>query len=214
MAYFPMFIELQDAPCLVLGGGAIAYHKVMVLRDFGAFVTVIAPNIQDSILQTDGVECIYRTYDVMDLEGKVLVVAATNDTAVNHQISGDCRTRGIPVNAVDQPEDCDFIFPSYIRKGEVVAAFSSGGQSPVVTQYLKRRNEVVVTDTVGRLAECLGSLRQAVKEQIPLLWQRKAVYENILQMGLALGRVPEETAIQNIIKEMKKDGTYEAPEDE
>ena len=209
-----MFIELQDAPCLVLGGGAIAYHKVMVLRDFGAFVTVIAPNIQDSILQTDGVECIYRTYDVMDLEGKVLVVAATNDTAVNHQISGDCRTRGIPVNVVDQPEDCDFIFPSYIRKGEVVAAFSSGGQSPVVTQYLKRRNEVVLTDTVGRLTECLGSLRQAVKEQISLPWHRKAVYENILQMGLALGRVPEETAIQNIIKEMKKDGTYEAPEDE
>ena len=214
MVYFLIFIELQDAPCLVLGGGAIAYHKVMVLRDFGAFVTVIAPNIQDSILQTDGVECIYRTYDVMDLEGKVLVVAATNDTAVNHQISGDCRTRGIPVNVVDQPEDCDFIFPSYIRKGEVVAAFSSGGQSPVVTQYLKRRNEVVLTDTVGRLTECLGSLRQAVKEQISLPWHRKAVYENILQMGLALGRVPEETAIQNIIKEMKKDGTYEAPEDE
>ena len=85
MAYFPMYIELQDAPCLVLGGGSIACHKVMVLRDFEALVTVIAPEIQDSIKETEGVECIYREYKGEDLEGKVLVVAATDDTAVNHK---------------------------------------------------------------------------------------------------------------------------------
>lgn len=214
LAYFPMYIELQDAPCLVLGGGSIACHKVMVLRDFGALVTVIAPEIHDSIKEADGVECIYREYDGADLEGKVLVVAATDDTAVNRRISEECRTRGILVNAVDQPEDCDFIFPSYIRKGGVVAAFSSGGQSPVVTQYLKRKNETVVTDMVGRMAECLGSLRQTVKDQIPQPWQRKAVYEKILQIGLAEGQVPDESVIQNILKEMEKDGPYEAAENE
>ena len=214
LAYFPMFIDLQDAPCLVLGGGSIARHKVMVLRDFGALVTVVAPEIQDSIAETDGVECIYREYNVRDLEGKVLVIAATGDAAINHQISEVCRSRGIMVNAVDQPEDCDFIFPSYIRKGGVVAAFSSGGQSPVVTQYLKRENQTVVTDTVGKLAECLGSLRQMVKEQIPQPWQRKAVYERILQMGLAMGQVPEESVIRNILKEMEKDGPYETAENE
>lgn len=214
LAYFPVFIELQDVPCLVLGGGSIARRKVMVLRDFGALVTVIAPDIQDSILETDGVECIYREYNVGDLEGKVLVVAATDDTVTNHQISEACRARGILVNAVDQPEDCDFIFPSYIRKGGVVAAFSSGGQSPVVAQYLKRENETVVTDAVGKLAECLGSLRQTVKEQISQPWRRKAVYEKILQMGLAAGQVPEESAIENMIKEMEEDGPYETAENE
>jgi len=213
LAYFPMFIELQNAPCLVLGGGGIARRKVMVLRDFGALVTVIAPEIQASIRQISGVKCIDREYQREDLMGRRLVVAATDNAALNHEISEACRAGGILVNAVDQPEDCDFIFPAYIRKGEVAAAFCSGGQSPAVAQYLKRQNHDVVTDLVGQLAECLGSLRQLVRERIPQQ-ERKAVYERILQMGLAAGRVPEQTAIQNIIKEMEKDGSYEAVKDE
>lgn len=84
----------------------------------------------------------------------------------------------------------------------------------MVTQYLKRENQTVVTDTVGELAECLGSLRQMVKEQISQPWQRKAVYERILQMGLAMGQAPEESVIRNIIKEMEKDGSYETAENE
>ncbi len=213
MAYFPMFIELRDAPCLVIGGGGIALRKVMVLRDFGALVTVIAPDIQESICEISGVECIHREYGSEDLRGRRLVVAATDNAALNHQISEACRAGGIMVNAVDQPEDCDFIFPAYIRKGEVAAAFCSGGQSPAVAQYLKRRNHDVVTELVGQLAECLGSLRRPVRERIPRR-KRKAVYERILQMGLASGRVPEETAIQNIIKEMEKDGPHEKVKDE
>jgi uroporphyrin-III C-methyltransferase/precorrin-2 dehydrogenase/sirohydrochlorin ferrochelatase/precorrin-2 dehydrogenase/sirohydrochlorin ferrochelatase len=110
-----------------------------------------------------------------------------------------CRTRGIPVNAVDQQEDCDFIFPSYIREGEVVAAFSSGGQSPVVTQYLKRENKPIVTAELGELAAELGKIREEVKSRIAAEEGRKAVYQEILSLGLRLKRVPKKTEIENIL---------------
>lgn len=142
------------------------------------------------------------------------MVAATDDEDMNRRISQDCRARGIPVNAVDQPEDCDFIFPSYLRKGEVVAAFSSGGRSPVITQYLRQKNETVLTDTLGQLAECLGSLRQTAKKQIREPHKRREFYYELLQLGLAEDRIPEETEIRNVMREVMEDGPYETVEDE
>ena len=209
MSFFPMLIELEGAPCLVVGGGEVARRKAMVLCDFGALVTVVAPDICSSIYDMEGVICHCRQYEETDLQDRSLVVAATADAALNHRISEECRARGIPVNAVDQPEDCDFIFPSYIRRGEVVAAFSSGGQSPVVAQYLKRKNEPVLTDELGQLAECLGSLRKMVKKRIRNPQRRREVYERVLRLGLVNERVPQETEIQNIIKEMEDHGPYE-----
>jgi uroporphyrin-III C-methyltransferase/precorrin-2 dehydrogenase/sirohydrochlorin ferrochelatase/precorrin-2 dehydrogenase/sirohydrochlorin ferrochelatase len=199
MSYFPMFIELQNCPCLVVGGGSVALRKVKVLRDFGGAVTVVAPEIQEPIRCLEDVCCQERSFEETDLENVKLVVAATDDNEQNHRISQMCRTRGIPVNAVDQQEDCDFIFPSYIREGEVVAAFSSGGQSPVVTQYLKRENKPIVTAELGELAAELGKIREEVKSRIAAEEGRKAVYQEILSLGLRLKRVPKKTEIENIL---------------
>ena len=137
MPYFPMFIELKDCPCLVVGGGSIASRKVAVLEDFGAKVTVIAPEISPEIRAMGTAICLEKEFDETDIKDWVLVVAATNDARLNRRVSKACRDRKIPVNAVDQIEDCSFIFPAYRKEGDVVAAFSSGGQSPSVAQYLK-----------------------------------------------------------------------------
>lgn len=214
VSFFPMFIELEGVSCLVVGGGGIAQRKVMVLCDFGALVTVVAPEICPELCHEDRIEYCCRNYVESDLQGRYLVVAATDDADLNHRISQDCRDRGILVNAVDQPDDCDFIFPSYLKKGDVVAAFSSGGRSPVVTQYLKQKNEPLVTDTLGQLAECLGALRQLAKKKIRDPKKRKNFYEKLLQLGLAENKIPEETEIQNMVKEMEKDGPYETTENE
>lgn len=209
MSFFPMFIKLENVSCLVVGGGGVAHRKAMVLCDFGALVTVVAPEICPELCQMDGIEYCIRNYRESDLRGRCLVVAATDDEDMNRRISQDCRARGIPVNAVDQPEDCDFIFPSYLRKGEVVAAFSSGGRSPVITQYLRQKNETVLTDTLGQLAECLGSLRQTAKKQIREPHKRREFYYELLQLGLAEDRIPEETEILNVMREVMEDGPYE-----
>ena len=115
---------------------------------------------------------------------QIFVIAATDDQKTNHEISQICRRKKIPVNAVDQKEDCSFIFPSYVKEGEVVAAFSSGGQSPLITQYLKEKIKPDLNKELGQLAQILGSLRKLAKSCIATEQERKAFYKELLQIGL------------------------------
>lgn len=198
MAYFPLFMELNGVCCLVAGGGRIALHKVKVLKDFGAKVTVVADTILPELKVAEGICCLERNFVPEDLAGQALVVAATDDPGVNHRISLLCQKQRIPVNAVDQMEDCSFIFPAYVKEGEVVAAFVSGGQSPAVSQYLKERTRPVLTELVGRLASQLGGLREEVKRIVPKR-EQKAVYRALLRLGLEKESVLTEEEISQII---------------
>lgn len=197
MAYFPLFVELKGARCLVVGGGQIALHKAKVLHEFGAEVTAVAKEVLPELKEVC-VSCRKRGFLQEDLDGQALVVAATDDAGLNRRISILCRTRRVPVNAVDQIEDCSFIFPAYLKEEEVVAAFVSGGQSPVVTQYLKEQTRPVLTELVGRLASQLGSLRETVKRSVPER-ERKAVYRELLRLGLERERILTEEEIGQIL---------------
>lgn len=199
MAYFPMFVQLEGSPCLVVGGGGIALRKVRALKDFGARVLVAADEILDEIKGMDGVAWQERGFLAEDLEGMALVVAATDNKEENHRISCLCREKRIPVNAVDQIEDCSFIFPAYLKEGEVVAAFSSGGQSPVVAQYLKEQARPRVTGLLGDLAAQLGDMRGTVKKMEPA-GRRKAVYEELLRRGLDQGGLLSQEDIREIME--------------
>ena len=198
MSYFPMFIELKDKPCLVVGGGKVALRKAEALRDFGARVTVVAPDIQEELLASEGVVCLEKHFEISDLEGQEPAVAATGDPEQNHRISRACREAKIPVNAVDQKEDCSFIFPAYLKEGEVVAAFSSGGQSPLIAQYLKAQTMPAMTSTLGELAEVLGGLRERLRHLGPES-MRKNIYQEILEFGLKTGTVPSFEKIDEMI---------------
>lgn len=204
MSYFPMYIELKNEDCLVVGGGRVALRKVRVLLDFGARVSVVAPEILPEIKQIDGVVWTEKEFERSDVMGRKLVVAATGEKEQNHQIGQICMGQNIPVNAVDQIEDCSFIFPSYLRQGEVVAAFSSGGQSPVITQYLKEQARSVVTEHLGALASCLGSLRGHVKECVETEEDRKRLYVELLEMGLDSERIPTDEEIAAVIEKYRK----------
>lgn len=185
-----MFVELSGRKCLVIGGGRVAYRKVKVLNDFGADITVSAPEILCAIREIPGTKIIEQDWKcILDTEKWALVVAATDDWEVNHAVSEACRIRKIPVNAVDQEEDCTFIFPSYIKKGEVTGAFTSGGSSPLVTQYLKAQAEEYLTDFIGEIAEYLGSIREEVKREIAPE-NRKKLYRELLNLALKDERVP------------------------
>ncbi|MBD5460525.1 MAG: bifunctional precorrin-2 dehydrogenase/sirohydrochlorin ferrochelatase [Lachnospiraceae bacterium] len=213
MSYFPMFIELKNRRCLVVGGGRIALHKVKVLEDFGAAVTVAAPEILPEIRERADVICREKKFDLADLDGQELVVAATNDAKLNSRISEACRRAGIPVNAVDQMQDCDFIFPAYLKEGEVVAAFSSGGQSPALTQYLKEQMRPVMTPLLGELAARLGEIRELVRRRTRSESERKRIYQELLRETLEResvfsGEEAEET-IQKITGGNEDDGQTE-----
>jgi uroporphyrin-III C-methyltransferase/precorrin-2 dehydrogenase/sirohydrochlorin ferrochelatase/precorrin-2 dehydrogenase/sirohydrochlorin ferrochelatase len=190
MVYFPMMINLNERPCLVVGGGMVAFRKVRVLRDFGAKVTVTALSVCKEIEEISDIHISRKKFERDDVKGMVLVVAATDNHEENRAISRLCRAEGIPVNAVDEPQDCDFIFPSYRKEGDVVAAFSSGGNSPVLTQYLKEQNKTIVTKRIGEIADLLGDIREDVKRMIPVEKMRKNVYNEVLSELLQADELP------------------------
>ena len=203
MAYFPMFINIENQNCLVVGGGTVAFRKVQVLLDFKAAVTVIAPEVQEKLKKNLGnhITIYERKFVPEDLRDMTLVVAATDDKEQNHRIAELAKKACIPVNAVDQIEDCSFIFPSYIKKQNVVGAFSSAGNSPVITQYLKEERREVLDEQLGEINEYMGSVRDAVKAQVPTEPERRKVYQTVLTELLEEGRTGlKEDELLEIIK--------------
>ncbi len=198
MAYFPMFVDLKNKPCLIVGGGMVAYRKVKVLLDFEAMVTVVAKEVcrelsdpeRDS-MKLDLVELKEKQFEEKDCQGMALVIAATDDENLNHEIAQYCKSKGIPVNAVDQKEDCSFIFPSYVKEQNLVAAFSSGGNSPVLTQYLKGKEQEILTPFLGELNEAMGHLRQSVIDAYDTEEQRKEAFKEILYKAIESETLPE-----------------------
>lgn len=210
MAYFPMFVDMTERECLIVGGGNVAYRKVIVMLDFGAKVTVVAEDICDELrkLTIDDIASedktgsytankenritfIKRKFERKDCDGMEMVIAATDDNALNHEIAEYCKVNGIMVNAVDQKADCSFIFPSYIKEKNLVAAFSSGGNSPVLTQYLKGKEQEVLTPFLGELNEYMGQIREKVIAQYDTEAERKRVFKEILCAAIDNGRIPE-----------------------
>lgn len=210
MAYFPMFVDMTERECLIVGGGNVAYRKVIVMLDFGAKVTVVAEDICDELrkLTIDDIASedktgsytankenritfIKRRFERKDCDGMEMVIAATDDNALNHEIAEYCKAKAIMVNAVDQKADCSFIFPSYIKEKNLVAAFSSGGNSPVLTQYLKGKEQEILTPFLGELNEYMGQIREKVIAQYDTEAERKRVFKEILCAAIDNGRIPE-----------------------
>lgn len=194
MAYFPMFVDMTERECLIIGGGNVAYRKVIVMLDFGAKVTVVAEDICEELGKLtieNQITFIKRRFERKDCDGMEIVIAATDDNALNHEIAEYCKANGIMVNAVDQKADCSFIFPSYIKEKNLVAAFSSGGNSPVLTQYLKGKEQEILTPFLGELNEYMGQIREKVIAQYDTQAERKRVFKEILCAAIDNGRIPE-----------------------
>lgn len=217
MAYFPMFVDLTDKTCLVVGGGEVAYRKVKTLLDFDAKVTVVAESVcqrlaglagarnvtsENKMLSACGQDaekadaleqkitiCV-RPFQKEDCDGRLLVVAATDDKELNHNIAEYCKAAGIMVNAVDQKDDCSFIFSSYVREQNLVAAFSSGGKSPVLTQYLKKKETDILTPFLGTLNEYMGDIRADIISKYDSEEERKRAFCDIVYSAIENQKLP------------------------
>jgi siroheme synthase-like protein len=181
MGYYPVFLEMKDRPCVVVGGGAVAARKVEGLLAAGARVTVISPELTPALaaLKEEGrLHHIARPYREGDLEGYELAVVATDDGAVNAEVAREGRSASgrIWVNAVDDPPNCDFILPSVIRRGDIVIAASTGGASPALARRLREELEAFLSEDYGPLAELLQEVRQELRSRgivvDPEAWQR------------------------------------------
>ena len=184
MAYYPIFLELERCPCLVVGGGEVAYRKAAALVSCGATVSVVSPRLGHGLrrLAKQGkVRWRRHTFALGDLNGVQLAVAATDDQPVNEQVSRLARRRGIFVNVVDQPKLCSFIVPSVVRRGKLVLAISTGGASPALAKWIRRDVEKRYGSEFGRLVKGMATVRGRVLKKVPGVARRKRFFEQALQ---------------------------------
>ena len=196
MGYYPLFLEMKGRPCLVIGGGQVAQRKVEGLLAAGASVTVVSPDLTaelDVLKSKRRIEHRQRDYQSNDLKGFDIVVAATDDKATNARVANDARAGRVLVNAVDDPDSCDFILPSVVRRGEVVLAISTGGLSPALARRLREELEAYLSDDfaplVELLAEVRGDLRARGVSVEAAVWQR--AIDGRLRELLSAGRRAE-----------------------
>ena len=188
MQYLPICLKLIDAPVLLVGGGTVATRKARLLLRAGANLTVVAPAISDELeklLADHGGVWQQGRYKEVDLHGRRLVVAATSDKTTNQEIYHQATARFLPVNVVDSPELCTFIFPSIIDRNPLIIAVSSSGSSPVLGRILRRKIESMVPAAYGRLAAFSGRFRQLVKDSIPEETPRRLFWEEVLEGSVA-----------------------------
>jgi precorrin-2 dehydrogenase len=185
--FYPAFINLENRPVLVVGGGAVAARKVETLLETGALVTVVSPEITQQLQEYARLKRItfrQRSFRPSDIDGVSLVISATDDPATQAEVASIATLKNILVNTVDKPDLCSFIVPAILRRGDITIAISTSGKSPSLAAELRTRVERVLTDEVARTATVLGAVRQEVHEHIADSDDRKRVFDSIIGSGI------------------------------
>ena len=183
MDIFPISLKLQQQPCLIVGGGHIAYRKAVLLYKAGAVIHIIAPDIDANLLQlveeSQGqyIQALYPAQ--IQLNDYRLVIAATDDYAVNTQVFEDCEALKILVNSVDDPPHCRFMVPAIVDRSPLVISVASNGTSPVLSRQIRTQLETSIPHGMGKLAEFSGKWRAAVKAKISSPDERRVFWEDL-----------------------------------
>jgi uroporphyrin-III C-methyltransferase / precorrin-2 dehydrogenase / sirohydrochlorin ferrochelatase len=186
--YFPVFFDLAGQRVLIVGGGAVALHKISLLERTGASISVVAPEVAPGILARAAagkLELAVREFAPGDLEGARLVIVATSRRAVNRWIANLSESRSIPVNVVDDRAASRFIVPAIIDRDPVVVAISTGGASPVLARRLRERLEALIPARIGSLAGWLETLRARARRKLRGADARRRFFEAIVDGAAA-----------------------------
>ncbi len=182
MDYLPVFLQLQERPVLVVGGGRVAARKVDLLRRTGARITVVAPELTEELqaLAARGeLDHVQARFSPSDVDGVAAVVAATGSNEVNSMVSVAAQEQRIPVNVVDDPAASTFIFPAIVDRSPILIAISSGGKAPVLARRVREQLEALLPARLGALARFMGERRLAVKRALRTA-ARRSFWEGIV----------------------------------
>ncbi len=187
---YPAYLVLDGRPCLVVGGGEVAWRKIEALLRAGARVSVVAPvaspEVRAAAARGD-LALVRAEFAPSHLDGQALCFAATGDPGVNRAVAAEARRRGVPANVVDQPELCDFQVPAVVRRGSFQVAVSSGGRCPLLAARVRRELEGLYSPGFGALADLLGRVREDLRRTCPDEAERRRRLEAAADAALAPG---------------------------
>ena len=184
MQALPIFFNIKNRHCVVIGGGDVAMRKVSMLLKASAAITLYSPEIchelQD-LVDAQKITFVQTNFAPNQLQGACMVIAATDDEAVNEAVSLAAKAQNIPVNVVDAPDLCTFTMGSIIDRSPVVIAISSEGNAPVLARYIRAKIETMLPATYGRIADIAGEFRDKVKAKFGTTQARRIFWEGVLQ---------------------------------
>ncbi len=219
MAYFPFYMDIAGKRGVILGGGRIAAGKIAALLPFLPQLVCIAPVICGEIERMaascpegpGGLRLIYRRAEEADLEGAFFVIAATDSPETNAWASELCREKGVLINAVDDRKNCSFYFPALVQRGPVTVGISTGGCSPAVASWLRRKAERMVPEGMGEAVTRLGELREQVKKSVPEADVRAALLKRLFafceEKDFLLKDGELEEFLEALLREKKEDNS-------
>jgi len=184
---FPITVDLAGRSCLVVGGGTVALRKVKNLLQCGAIIEVVSPSFCEelAVMGKEGLVSLNtRKFKDHDLNGRMLVFAATNDEITNQRIYELCRERNILVNTVDDPERCNFLVPAIMRRGALTIAINTEGKSPMLARRIRIDMENRYGSEYADYLELLGEARAVVKNTIDQESARRLLFEKILDLPI------------------------------
>jgi precorrin-2 dehydrogenase/sirohydrochlorin ferrochelatase len=187
MPYYPIFLDLKDQNVLVVGGGKVAERKILNLLRYGCRIHVVSPELTSQLEKLVSQKKIQRIPEQslnQAMSEASMVIAATDDPAVNGQIASRAKEEGLLVNAVDQPRDCNFIMPSIVKSGDLQIAISTGGKSPALAKKIRKELQNLFGSEYGSLVELLGMLRTEVLARTDPSSENKPLFENLVNSDL------------------------------
>ena len=180
MEYLPIFADLKQRPCLLVGGGEVAFRKVRMLLKAGAAVKVVSPELNanfKSLLEKGEITYLAQGFKPEQLDGVFLAIAATDCKASNALVYQAANSRQILVNVVDDQKRCSFIVPSIVDRSPLIVAISSSGQAPVLARLLREKLESLLPQHLGKMAQISGQFRERLKEKLGSITERRKFWE-------------------------------------
>ncbi|MFP3940429.1 MAG: bifunctional precorrin-2 dehydrogenase/sirohydrochlorin ferrochelatase [Thermoanaerobaculia bacterium] len=201
--YYPVYLDLRDRRCIVVGGDAAAASKVEGLLAAGARVTVIAPGLEPALearVASGAVHHLARGYRRGDLEGAFLALSVLADPEVNEPFWEEAETRGIPANVMDDVPRCSFIAPSIVRRGDLCVAVSTSGKAPALAVRIREWLERVLGPEHARFLELAGALREPLARARPDLAERRELWYRLVDSDVIdlLARGDESSAVARV----------------
>jgi len=187
MRYYPVFLDIKNRNCLVVGAGDVGRRKVLTLLNCGATVTVVSPTADPKVLKLAAngrIELITRPYQASDLDNMFLVIGATNIDKLNREIKTDAEHLNKLCNIVDRPEACNFILPAVVSRGDLVVAISTSGKSPAFAKKLRKDLEKKFGPEYAEFLKLMGAIRRKLLSQQHEPEAHKLIFKELIDGGL------------------------------